>query len=72
MTYRAKHAPCSCGCGEMYDECMNGRNPLGAFTITAAIGSATQEPCFYCRRGMHDSCISGETPCRCCVDEVTR
>lgn len=25
-----------------------------------------QDPCFYCRRGMHDSCISGEIPCRCC------
>lgn len=23
--------------------------------------------CFYCRRGMHDSCISGEQPCPCCV-----
>lgn len=35
MTYRAKHQPCACGCGEMADECMSGRsNPLAAFTMT--------------------------------------
>lgn len=35
MTYKAKHQPCACGCGEMADECMTGRRPLGAFTLTA-------------------------------------
>lgn len=32
-----------------------------------ALTEELQEPCFYCRRGMHDSCISGEAPCRCCA-----
>lgn len=25
--------------------------------------------CFYCRRGMHDSCISGAIPCPCCDED---
>jgi hypothetical protein len=64
VSIKAKHQPCDCGCGELADECMTGRsNPLAAFTIH---DGQTQPPCFYCRRGMHDSCISGLTPCRCC------
>jgi hypothetical protein len=49
----------------MADECMGGGNPLGAFAIDDPIGSV---PCFYCRRGMHDSCISGRVPCPCCAN----
>jgi hypothetical protein len=43
---------------------MTGRSPLGTFTLRAV---KTQPPCFYCRRGMHDSCISADVPCRCCA-----
>jgi len=32
---RHKHRDCPCGCGEMADECMSGRNPLAAFDIDA-------------------------------------
>jgi hypothetical protein len=38
---KPKHMPCSCGCGELADECMNpgNRTHLGAFGIEPAIGS---------------------------------
>jgi hypothetical protein len=59
------HYPCPCG-AELADECPRcaQHNPFGSMRLTYT----TQEPCFYCRRGMHDSCISGEIPCLCCVE----
>jgi hypothetical protein len=61
----SKHDPCACGCGALADECMTGRGaPLAAFTIEKP---SVREECFYCRRGMHDSCISSWVPCRCCA-----
>jgi hypothetical protein len=67
VSIKAKHQPCGCGCGELADECMTGLSrPLAAFTIH---DGQTQAACFYCRRGMHDSCInglSGLIPCWCC------
>ncbi len=38
---KAKHLPCSCGCGELADECMSGGPALAAFTMTPL-------PCRHC------------------------
>jgi hypothetical protein len=46
----------------------HGRTPIFD-ALTAEMGRDTEPTaaCFHCRRGMHDACNSGETPCRCCT-----
>lgn len=77
MSYRPKHAPCRCGCGEMRDECPRGGNPLAAFTVTTPDLNPYQPRREYRCAGPDDcrAVLTAPGLCRTCqglADDATR